>query len=166
LHSRQLDGAFAYPNGREVDQFAQLQHIGLGGELSDVTPLADPTDESASVEERARAYLHVNCALCHRAGIDGTGSFDLHVDTELVDTAACDAEPAAGHMDIEDARLIAPGDPDRSVLLARVLSDDIYRMPPFGSVVVDDAGAAVVEAWIEALEDCPETPSDDTGTEG
>ncbi len=42
----------------------------------------------------------------------------------------------------------------RSVLLARMRALDVHRMPPIGSLQVDDAGVATVAAWVAALDTC------------
>ena len=39
--------------------------------------LVDPYDSSADLEERARSYLHVNCAHCHRDGGGGTALWNF-----------------------------------------------------------------------------------------
>ena len=38
--------------------------------------------------------------------------------------------------------------------LGTVLRLDADRMPPLGSLVVDEAGAEILEAWIDGLESC------------
>ena len=49
-------------------------------------------------------------------------------------------------------RLVARGDAARSVLLGRIKSNDPdLRMPPIARNVVDEAGAALIEAWIDSL---------------
>jgi hypothetical protein len=53
-----------------------------------------------------------------------------------------------------NARLIAPGEPDRSVLLARVNRRDQHAMPPIGSTVVDAQGVALLRQWIQGLSSC------------
>jgi hypothetical protein len=66
----------------------------------------------------------------------------------------CDAPPLQSNLDIPDARLLAPGDPSRSILWHRLESQTEYRMPPIGSTVVDSAGAALMYDWIESLSGC------------
>ncbi|MCA9637413.1 MAG: hypothetical protein KC420_15410, partial [Myxococcales bacterium] len=63
--------------------------------------------------------------------------------------------PRSGDLGIADARLLAPGDPQRSLILARMRSLSSTRMPEIGSAVVDEEGAALVEAWIASLSACP-----------
>jgi hypothetical protein len=47
---------------------------------------------------------------------------------------------------------VAPGDPDRSLVVLRMRArGGAARMPPLATEVVDDAGLAAVSAWIAAL---------------
>ncbi len=62
-----------------------------------------------------------------------------------------EALPQAGSLGLEDPRIIARGDPARSVLLARLRSLDGSRMPPLASHRVDDRAVALVEAWIASM---------------
>jgi hypothetical protein len=51
---------------------------------------------------------------------------------------------------------IAPGDPDRSVVVLRMRArGDDAQMPPLATEVVDAAGLAAVSAWIAALPASP-----------
>ena len=53
------------------------------------------------------------------------------------------------------ARLIAPGDAARSVLVvARAGRRDAAGMPPVGSALVDDAGVDLLGEWIGGLSSC------------
>src|SRR5204862_5666629 len=56
-----------------------------------------------------------------------------------------------GTFGIREARIIAPGDPYRSLLLYRMSKLGYARMPYIGSQVVDSAGVALVEDWIRSL---------------
>ena len=128
------------------------------------TPLGDPaaqpsmpnpSDTNASLGARARAYLHSNCAHCHRSGGPTAGSLDLRYSVLLSSTAACDVPPTAGDVGLgASARIIAPGDPDASVLLARMNRRDANQMPPLASNVVDTAGVTLIRDWIATLTTC------------
>lgn len=113
-------------------------------------------DATAPLADRARSWLHANCAHCHQPNA-GTGvtlsmrSHDADADTGLFDTLA-----AKGSFGITDARLIAPGSPHRSTLLYRVASASVGRMPHIGSREVDFAGIALLADWIAQL---PSKPS-------
>jgi uncharacterized repeat protein (TIGR03806 family) len=150
----QLNRDFTYAaTGRTENQLTTLSAIGMtASPLSDpgVLPaLADPADDSASLADRARAYLHANCAHCH--GTVAIAGLDLRHTTLMENTGACDAVPQRGDLDIVNARVIAPGDPERSVLLARMDSRDTHAMPPLATLRVDEAGVTLVTHWISAM---------------
>ena len=48
----------------------------------DQPALADPNDENASLDDRARAYLHTNCSGCHRPGGPPGRNLDLRYQTD------------------------------------------------------------------------------------
>jgi hypothetical protein len=75
--------------------------------------LANPADTSAPLGDRARAYLHTNCAQCHRSQGPTAVPLDLRYSSLLSSTAACDVPPTAGDLGLgASARIIAPGNPD------------------------------------------------------
>jgi uncharacterized repeat protein (TIGR03806 family) len=113
--------------------------------------LVDPADELEPLEDRARAWLEVNCAMCHQPAGPGNAAIDLRRTTALDAAGLVGMAPAQGPLDGEDALLVAPGDAARSLLVHRVRTLGDGRMPPIGSNVVDEEGAALLEAWIEEL---------------
>lgn len=160
LELAQLNGNLAYPgSGVTSNQLATLEHINvfaqsLPGRPDTLPALANPADAAAPLTDRARAWLHTNCAQCHRPGGPTPTGLDLRATTALAATNACDATPQAGNLGIVDARLIAPGDSARSVLLARVNRRDANGMPPVGSSEIDGSGAALLADWINSLASC------------
>ncbi len=144
LESRQL--------GPSAETFAALGLLTAAPPAA--PPLARPDEAAATLESKARAWLHVNCAYCHD-GLGPSGTpLDLRVDTLLKDTGTCDAIPARGDLGIADARIIVPGDPDRSLLWVRTSLRDVHMMPPLATAIVDP-DATLVRDWIAALEACP-----------
>jgi hypothetical protein len=70
----------------------------------------------------------------------------------LPQTGACDVAPSRGDLGIANARIIAPGDDMRSVLLARMnRRNDPDMMPPLASNLVDTAGVQLIGVWIDSL---------------
>ncbi len=118
--------------------FASRRHPALG-------------DERVSLEARARSYLAVNCAPCHRpGGTVGGGFFDARLETPTDQARLLEGLLNDSGGDPEQ-RVVAPGHPGRSMLLRRILSTGQDRMPPISSGVVDVEGAALLERWILAL---------------
>ncbi|HEU4611136.1 MAG TPA: hypothetical protein VFS15_03625 [Kofleriaceae bacterium] len=92
--------------------------------------------------------------MCHRPGGPAQGDLDLRIDTPLADTNACDRAPAFGDLELDDARVIAPGAPGRSVLLARMGTRGDDQMPPLGTFEVDTVATATIAEWIASLTSC------------
>lgn len=161
LESAQLNGDMTYPQtGRTANQLITHDAINtLRDPLSD-TPenlprLVNPADTAAPLDERARAYLHTNCAQCHRPDGPTNVNLDLRHTTALADMNICNVAPQNGDLDIADAQLLAPGAPERSLLLQRMQRRDALGMPPLGSNLVDEAGAALIDDWIASVGSCP-----------
>lgn len=135
-------------NGRAVDQVAAFERIGL---FNDAVPETDvlPT-KNGTVEQRARAWLHANCAYCHRPNGSGQGDMDLRVTTPLAQTGLCKA-PSEGTYGLKGARRIAPGNPALSLVSRRIHATGYIRMPPLGTMTVDKDGIAIVDQWIREL---------------
>jgi hypothetical protein len=79
---------------------------------------------------------------------------DLRWQTALGVTNACNVAPQAGDLGVANARIIAPGDPDRSVLAIRANRRDVVGMPPLASHVVDAEGVRLLRDWIAQLAGC------------
>jgi len=115
-----------------------------------------PSNVAASIESRARAYLHANCANCHRPGGDSGVTFDARYDTPLAAMLLCDVNPSKGSFGVIGAKLLKPGDAAHSLLSVRmhtVISG--ARMPPTGRTLTDTVGTEIVDAWIQSLGACP-----------
>jgi len=114
--------------------------------------LAPPEEDSASVESRARSWLAVNCASCHRAGGTGGGFLDLRLETPTSDTGMVFGRLNDDGGD-SDQRVVLPGDPVHSMLLTRIGIRGPRQMPPLASVVPDPAGVALIRRWIDEIGD-------------
>ena len=144
--------------GAEDSQVSQIDTFEKIGLLSKALP-ADkdqlPTP-NASIEPAlaARSYMDANCAFCHRPGGTGGGNLDLRYSASLKDTHLCDVTPGSGDLGIRDARVVAPGAPERSILLARISRRGAQQMPPLASNQVDNNAKSWVENWIRGLTNC------------
>lgn len=118
-----------------------------------VIPAATP------VERAALGYLHANCGHCHNA-TDVRVPVDLTLQQRVADPEVARREalrsalnapsryrpPGAGR-----ALVVAPGDPEHSVLATRMQSrDPRAQMPPLGTSISDPDGLALVKRWIAA----------------
>ncbi len=160
LETAQLNGDLGYPaTGRTANQLATLDAIGvfaprLSPPASQQPALADPYGSAGSLTDRARAYLHTNCAGCHRPGGSTPSPMDLRYSIALAATNACNAAPQAGDLGVAGARIILPGDPGRSLVVLRAERRDAAGMPPLASHLVDTQGAQLLRNWIAQLSGC------------
>jgi glucose/arabinose dehydrogenase len=115
--------------------------------------LADPRDESQPLAIRVRSYLHGNCAHCHVQEGGGNALLDVHFDTALAKTHLIDEKPSHHTFGLPDARIIASGAPDRSVLLYRLRTRGPGQMPQLGTNLVDPAAVDLFRRWIASLGD-------------
>lgn len=114
--------------------------------------LVDLQREDASLDHRARSYLHVNCSHCHQRGAGGTALIDLRYDLDVESMKLMDAVPLQGHFDLPDARLVVPGAPSRSVLFHRMAVTGTGHMPHIGAERVDPQGVQLIHDWIGAMD--------------
>src|SRR6185312_1665901 len=130
--------------------------------------LTNPYDTSAPIAERARSYLDVNCSTCHRFGGGGAALFDVRKELSPNKLNLIDAKPILGSFGIDDARLVCPSDPDRSVVIYRTSKLGRGRMPHIGSDAVDVRGTTLLREWIASLgtssksASIPSSPDDPT----
>ncbi len=156
----QLNKDVTYPStGRLANQLETIEHVmmftaPLPAPANTLDTLIDPADTAAPLEPRARAYLHTNCAQCHRPNGPTPSTMDLRYSTALADTNACDALPLEGDLGVPGARLIAPGNSNASLVIERMRRRDIHGMPPLGSNVLDTLNIARISAWIDGLSTC------------
>jgi uncharacterized repeat protein (TIGR03806 family) len=153
LETRQLNSSITYPaTGRTVNQLSTLQTLGMfANTLTVADAYPDPADTTQATASRARAYLHTNCAQCHRPNGGTPVNLDLQYATAMSATNTCNATPASGDLGVSNARIIAPGEATRSVLYLRMNRRDANQMPPLASHVVDTQGAALLQQWINGM---------------
>jgi hypothetical protein len=114
--------------------------------------LVDPYDATHDVTARARSYLHANCSQCHVEAGGGNAQMDLEFTTTLEKMKAIDVPPLHHMYGIADPRLIAPGDPDRSILLKRISHRGEGQMPQLATAVVDTQAVKLLREWIIQLD--------------
>jgi len=116
--------------------------------------LGSPPAE-ATTEQKARSYLHGNCAYCHRP--DGSFSnIDLRYEVALKDMNICNTVPAKGDQGVPDSTNLTPGKPDKSIMYLRAnATPGNGRMPQIGTYHVDDMGVKVIGDWIRGITSCP-----------
>ena len=119
--------------------------------------LVDPYDKTQPLEARARSYLHANCAICHVEAGGGNSLFSVDFLAKPDKLKLFDVKPQHNTFGLMDARLIAPGSPERSVLLHRVSLRKPGQMPPLATSLVDHAAVDMLREWIRTLKPLPES---------
>lgn len=158
--TRQLNGDAYYPvTGRTANQLATLTHLNIFDSSPDTTPVglgilmtsAAPDDLSASLEDRARSYLDANCASCHQPNTGVNADFDARMSTSL-DNQDLIYGNVQLDLGIHDARILIPGQVDRSVLMERLNSvhTDI-AMPQLAKNLIDTAGVNLIADWVNSM---------------
>lgn len=157
-----LDKTFIYNDGR-YNQINKWQDYGYlsGAEGQEYKKVAAWDDTTALLEDRALAYMEVNCGICHSehgpASISGlflTTGYD-----ELTDLGVCKSPVSAGSGSGGRNYDIVPGNPDASIVAYRMESlNPGEMMPELGRTLKHHEGVALIRAWIKSLEgECPES---------
>jgi len=156
---RNLNRPLTYPDTGPANQIERWRAEGLlvdGPWSGDHPPVADWDDpQSGTLEERAIAYLDINCGHCHRPeGPAHTSGLYLTVDyQDQPDKLGVYKTPVAAGKGSGNRKYgIQPGQPDSSILVYRMESEDPgIMMPELGRVVKHREGIELVRTWIEGL---------------
>ena len=155
LETRQLNSVGMYGTVK-ANQFKTLQHIGLlTGNMTALAVFPAKDDATAPLETRARAYLAVNCANCHRPNGPGRGTWTALFDTSFADMKICNAAPDFGDLGVASSTLLKPGAHASSVLWLRMSQRTMSFMPPLASKIPDTVGADLLSKWIDGITACP-----------
>jgi hypothetical protein len=153
INTRQLNDTSLPLLGNYGNYLTLLNDAGFFA--SDIAPAASlPThakidDKTASLGEKVRTYLDVNCAYCHRE----ENGFNLRADVSLSAMNSIGVSDL-GQIEVDnpDLKRIRAGHPEDSSILQRTIAADGFnRMPPIGSAITDDAGAELLITWIKQL---------------
>jgi len=157
--TRHLNKTFAwYPQGPAN----QLQYWVDNGVLQGLpdTPDSLPADPiwqpgaSDDLDQRARAWLDVNCGHCHQPGASAdTSALFLHAqETRMIRMGRCKPPVAAGRGTGGNRFSIVPGDPEQSILVYRIASTDPgILMPELGRSLVHHSSVDLISNWIAQL---------------
>jgi uncharacterized repeat protein (TIGR03806 family) len=151
-----LDRDYDYASGRE-NQLLHLTRIGYltGLDAAPYRPDADWEQPSARLEDRARAYLDVNCGHCHNPGgaaANTTLFLDAAADPSSLHYGICKRPIAAGRATGGRLMDIVAGEPDHSIMLFRIASTEPgVMMPEIGRGIAHAEGIALIRSWIASL---------------
>jgi uncharacterized repeat protein (TIGR03806 family) len=155
--ARQLNGDFAYETAVE-NQLHYWSRRGLleGAPAPDAAPRLSRWDDpkTGTLDDRARAWLEINCAHCHHpAGAARNSGLDLTASQHNPTSYGVNKTPVAAGLGSGGLEFdIVPGKPDKSILAYRIASTHPgVMMPELGKRLVHDEGVALIREWITAM---------------
>lgn len=157
VRPRHLNKTYQYDD-EPANQLLYLERVGYLSGLDDIQQIArnvDWSDETVATNQRARAYLDINCSHCHNpVGPADTSGLDLTIEALAgPDLGICKLPIAAGSGTGGRAFSIVPGAPEQSILLHRVETvNPGAMMPELGRSLRHQEGADLLRAWIAEME--------------
>ncbi len=156
IAARHLNGDYNYTTGKQ-NQLEYWQQKGLIKLPSSTIPANAiwNNEQSGTLEQRARAYLDINCGHCHNASGPGSSSglfLDMH-ETDATKLGIHKTPVAAGRATGNLSFDIHPGKPDKSILIYRMKSTDPgIAMPEVGREQLHKEGIALISQWIRQMQ--------------
>lgn len=158
--ARNLNGVYNYADGSSMNQLSKWIEMGFltnAPSSPELAPRAavwnDPT--SGNLDDRARAYLDVNCGHCHNpAGPANNSGLNLYLyEDNPFYWGVCKPPIAAGQGSGGLDYSIVPGDPDASIMLHRMNSVELdVAMPELARSVIHDEAIVLIRDWITNLD--------------
>ena len=141
------------------NQLVEWQKIGILEGISNynvIPKIAKWNDlDSYSLNDRARAWLDINCAHCHnkKGPANNTGLYLDYYETNLkalgINKTPVAAGRGSGHLKYD----IVPGYPDESIMVYRFESTNPgIMMPELGRTMVHEEGLKLIKEWILSLD--------------
>lgn len=156
--ARQLNRSHLDYGEDSINQLRRLSRLGLlNVSEKEVFPKLSAWNDpkTGSLDERARAYLEMNCAHCHRkeGPAKNSGLYLMSSSNGRHALGIMKAPVAAGSGSGQLAFDIVPGQPEASILLYRINSTEpAVMMPELGRKMIHKEGVALIRSWIASLE--------------
>jgi len=114
-------------------------------------------DAPSAAARAARGYLHANCGICHNgagplSSLDFSLAYSLGSPGEAPAFLTSLSRPSRFKVPggTGEEERVRAGEPDRSVLVARMSSrHPLVQMPPLGTKLVDEEAVGLIRRWIE-----------------
>jgi len=152
----QLNSDYNYATGKQ-NQLQYLQQYNLVSglpSLDKINKLPDWNDKSQTIQNRARAYLDVNCGSCHhpQGPANTSGLFLNFSQTNSIELGIMKSPVAAGRGAGKNLFDIVPGKPHKSILAYRMqVNDPGVAMPELGREQIHKEGVELVKKWIKEM---------------
>jgi len=152
--ARQLNGVLPGQNKIQLIKWGEASLLENLPSLEAIPRLADYENELEGINVRARAWLEINCAHCHRR--DGSAKTSgLHLLASINESTVLGigkAPVAAGKGSGGRLYGIVPGKPEESILQYRIESTHPgIMMPEVGRKLVHTEGVELVRNWIAEM---------------
>lgn len=158
FEAKYLNQSYDY-SGKIINQLDYLNEVGLFNHYQKSAKIPQMAvwneKNSGTVNERARAYLDINCSYCHQKNRPAeTSGLYLNIEeTDKFKWGYLKSPVAAGRASAKNNFDIEPGKPEKSVLLYRMTSlDPGIMMPEVGRTQVHHEAVELIKDWIKNLE--------------
>lgn len=154
---RNLDRDFVHTHGpgNQLSRWIEQKTLTHVADRQTVKKLPVWNDErTGSLDERARAWLDINCAHCHQpTGSARQSGLDLrYVQTDAAQRGMMKIPVAAGRGSGGRSYDIVPGKPDESILVFRLESTEPgVMMPELPRRMIDREGVELIRTWISSM---------------
>lgn len=146
-------GAFSKPTPAETKNLEKFPNWGFGNLDRDPSTKANTSLDApqGNNDRLARAWLEVNCAMCHLPEGIAAVELDLRSRTSMEKMNLVGKPPKQHRAHAPGTLLVEPGNPHGSELLRRIGQRGPRQMPPVGSYSVDPSGHEVIRKWIDEM---------------
>lgn len=161
MSTRQLNklGELRNTSGNFLTLLSQAGYLsGFADNPANLPRFHSPADTSASLDERVRSYIAVNCSYCHQPAGGGNDTWDGRGHLTFERMSLFYGKPLSESYHDENDRFVIPGNTTDSLIFNRIQArgaiangthNGYSQMPPIATNVVDREGVQLLAAWIE-----------------
>lgn len=145
------DFNYGTTTGNQIEHWKTIGYLGNDTPADRIRSAVDWTDTSKSLEDRARSYIDINCAHCHRTGghCDYVNMRLNYSNTDLQLAGVC-MTPLFSN--VPGSHVITSGNANDSELIYRINStQESEMMPIIGRSVVHEEGVLLIREWVNSL---------------
>ncbi|MEQ6120685.1 SO2930 family diheme c-type cytochrome [Reichenbachiella sp. MALMAid0571] len=157
--ARQLNRMNTF-DGKSSNQLLKLKELGLINNLPEKEALPKvavwDNEATGTLDQRARAYLEINCAHCHNTEgpAKNSGLYLTYFESDQHALGIMKSPVAAGHGSGNLKHDIVPGKPKESIMLHRMNSTEAsVMMPELGRKMIHTEGVELIREWIKAMKE-------------
>lgn len=149
---RQLNFDHEYPDGtsrNQIDYLVNLEILDEAATAKKDALLAYPDYHKDEFDDKTKldSFFHSNCAYCHNPTGPARGSIDFTYKS-LPYWNTCNKDPEISTLGIDGAKLVAAGEPEKSIVYKRLNTAELEMMPPIGRTTVQDDMVSVLHSFI------------------